>query len=74
VGDREQERKGKQRDVYLVVLGVLLGVLSQALYDMLRNAYAQFFPALSPNWVDAIAAIVTVTAMWGLFAWKTRKN
>ena len=65
-------RKKKPTDADYVILGVVLGILGQAIYDMMRFYYAQYYPHLSEPWDDFLAALFAVIALSGL--WRIRLN
>jgi H+/Cl- antiporter ClcA len=70
----EREERAHEKDLLLVAMGVILGIIGQALYDMLRNTYALFFPHLSPNWIDLFAAAVAASLLSLVFGLRMRRR
>jgi accessory gene regulator protein AgrB len=50
------------------MIGVILAVLAQGLYDMLKNTYTVFFPTLSVNFVYLLSTIFLTLILIGM--WK----
>jgi hypothetical protein len=63
-----------EKELGLVAAGVMLGIIGQALYDMLRNTYVMFFPHLSANWIDLIAAAVAASLLSLVFGLRMRRH
>lgn len=68
-----QVTERKNRDLYLVVLGVLLGILGQALYDIFKSYYLGFYPDAPPEIIDAVAAIIAGAIILVIYE-RTLKN
>jgi hypothetical protein len=70
----EREERAHEKDLLLVAMGVILGIIGQALYDMLRNTYALFFPHVFQNWIDLFAAAVAASLLSLVFGLRMRRR
>ena len=64
VGNNNSERKPKLDERDYLVLGVILGILGTATYDMVRGFVAQLLPSISTYYDTAIGAYVVVGVLW----------
>ncbi len=82
MADDYPERKKRKREAELILIGMLLGILGQSIYDVLKIWYTQTYPLLPTSWVASLSAILAVTIIWGGYkisdAWgewrKSRKS
>ena len=66
--DPKRQKEQFRRDIILVFMGVVLGVLAQSLYDILKADYVQYYPKLPVQWVDGLAAVALTIILILLFS------